>query len=107
MTSCRACYWRSTSPNHKYDAYHIATGVAVSFGDVVRIIKARIPKADISYGSGPLQFVDGTEAVRKGALSIARAQKELGLQAQVDDGDGPQRLDRSAADRQGLEHFRH
>ena len=64
-------------PVHKYDAYHIATGVAVSFGEVVRIIKARLPKADISYGSGPLQFVDGTESVRKGALSIARAQREL------------------------------
>jgi len=65
-------------PSHKYDAYHIATGVAVSFGEVVRIIKARVPEADISYGPGPLQFVDGTEAVRKGALSIARAQRELG-----------------------------
>jgi UDP-glucose 4-epimerase len=65
-------------PSHKYDAYHIATGVAVSFGEVVGIIKARLPKADISYGSGPLQFVDGTEAVRKGALSIARAERELG-----------------------------
>jgi nucleoside-diphosphate-sugar epimerase len=63
---------------HAFDAYHITTGVAVSFGDVVRMIKARLPKADISCGPGPLRFVDGTESVKKGALSIERAKRELG-----------------------------
>jgi UDP-glucose 4-epimerase len=64
--------------SHRYDAYHITTGVAVSFAEIVHIIKARLPMADISCAAGPLQFADGTHAVRKGALSIARAQRELG-----------------------------
>lgn len=68
--------------HHKYDAYHIATGVAVSFREVIDMIKARLPEADISCAPGPLRFVDGTEAVRKGALSIARAEQELGYKPQ-------------------------
>jgi UDP-glucose 4-epimerase len=71
-------------PRHAYDAYHIATGVAVSFAEVVRLIKDRLPSADISCAAGPLRFVDGTEAVRKGALSIARARKELGYEPRWD-----------------------
>lgn len=65
-------------PRHAYDAYHVTTGVAVSFAEVVEIIKQRLPKADISVGPGPLRFVDGTVAVKKGALSIERARRELG-----------------------------
>lgn len=65
-------------PQHAFDAYHITTGVAVSFAEVVDIIRSRLPKADISVGRGPLRFVDGTEAVKKGALSIERARRELG-----------------------------
>lgn len=65
-------------PRHDYDAYHVTTGVAVSFADVVAMIKRRLPRADISVGSEPLRFVDGTIAVRKGALSIERARRELG-----------------------------
>lgn len=63
---------------HTHDAYHIATGVAVSFGEIAAMIKRRLPDAPISIGPGPLRFVDGTIAVEKGALSIARAQRELG-----------------------------
>lgn len=65
--------------HHSYDAYHVTTGKAVSMGEVVAHIRTRIPTADISVGSGPLRFVDGTEAVRKGALSIKRAERELGF----------------------------
>ncbi len=63
---------------HACDAYHVTTGQAVSFRDVVTIIRKRLPEADISVGEGPLRFVDGTIAVRKGALSIERARRELG-----------------------------
>jgi len=69
---------------HRFDAYHITTGRAVSFDEVVAIIKQRLPKADISVGPGPLRFVDGTEAVPKGALSIERARSELGYQPRWD-----------------------
>lgn len=69
---------------HAYDAYHITTGVAVAFGDVIRMIKKRLPAAEISYGDGPLRFVDGSEAVKKGALSIERAKREIGYRPQWD-----------------------
>ena len=69
---------------HRFDAYHITTGRAVSFGEIVGIIKERLPTADISCGDGPLRFIDGTEAVRKGALSIARARAELGYEPRFD-----------------------
>jgi UDP-glucose 4-epimerase len=68
--------------HHAFDAYHITTGVAVSFSDIVAIIEKRLPTADISVGSGPLRFVDGTVSVRKGALAIDRARSELGYRPQ-------------------------
>ncbi len=69
---------------HRFDAYHIATGTAVSFGKVVELIKEKLPKADISVAPGPLRFVDGTVSVKKGALSTARAQQELGYRPRYD-----------------------
>lgn len=69
---------------HAFDAYHITTGVAVAFADVVAMIKKRLPAADISCGAGPLRFVDGSEAVKKGALSIERARRELGYRPKWD-----------------------
>ena len=69
---------------HRFDAYHVATGTAVSFGEVVALIKERLPSADISVAPGPLRFVDGTEAVKKGALSIARARQALGYRPRHD-----------------------
>ncbi|MCL4764856.1 MAG: NAD-dependent epimerase/dehydratase family protein [Hyphomicrobiaceae bacterium] len=71
-------------PRHRFDAYHIATGVSTSLADVVAMIRERLPEADISIGPGPLTFVDGTEVVRKGALSIARAREELGYAPRYD-----------------------
>jgi UDP-glucose 4-epimerase len=71
-------------PQHRFDAYHIATGKAVSFGEVVGIIREKLSGADISVAPGPLRFVDGTVSVRKGALSIARAQAELGYRPRYD-----------------------
>ena len=59
-------------------AQRLAGIAGLEFGEIVGMIKARLPKADISYGPGPLRFVDGTESVKKGALSIERAKRELG-----------------------------
>ena len=69
---------------HRFDAYHVATGTAVSFGEVVALIKERLPSADISVAPGPLRFVDGTEAVKKGGLSIDRARQALGYRPRYD-----------------------
>ena len=65
-------------PKHTHDVYHIATGEAHSLSSIVAMLKEIVPGADLAAGPGPYRFVDGTEAVRKGALDIARARRELG-----------------------------
>jgi nucleoside-diphosphate-sugar epimerase len=67
-------------PKHRFDVYHIATGDAPSFAEIVDIIKGLEPGADLAIGHGPYRFADGTEAVRKGALDITRARAELGYE---------------------------
>jgi UDP-glucose 4-epimerase len=67
-------------PKHRYDAYHIATGEAPSLAEIAAIINELVPGADIAIGPGPYRFVDGTEALRKGALDITRARRELGYE---------------------------
>ncbi len=65
-------------PQHAHDTYHIATGEAHSLAAIVEMLKAIVPGADIAVGPGPYRFADGTEVVRKGALDITRAHRELG-----------------------------
>lgn len=67
-------------PQHRYDIYHIATGDAPSLSEIVAMVKDVVPNADLAIGPGPYKFVDGTEAVRKGALDITRARGELGYE---------------------------
>jgi UDP-glucose 4-epimerase len=65
-------------PRHAFDVYHIATGEAPSLLEIVAILKELEPAADLVVGPGEYAFADGVEAVRKGALDIARARAELG-----------------------------
>jgi UDP-glucose 4-epimerase len=65
-------------PLHRYDVYHVATGDAPSLAEIVKHVRALVPGADLAIGPGPYRLVDGTEAVRKGALDISRARSELG-----------------------------
>jgi nucleoside-diphosphate-sugar epimerase len=67
-------------PKHSHDVYHIATGDAPSLAEIVGMIKELVPNADLAIGPGPYRFVDGTEAVRKGALDISRARMQLGYE---------------------------
>jgi UDP-glucose 4-epimerase len=67
-------------PQHRFDAYHISTDEAPSLAEIVEIIRELVPGADLGIGPGPYRFVDGTAAVRKGALDIARARAELGYE---------------------------
>ena len=69
-------------PTHRYDIYHIATGEAPSLSEIVAMIKELVPSADLAIGPGPYKFIDGTEAIRKGALDITRARTELDYQPQ-------------------------
>ena len=59
---------------------------------------------DISIGPGPYRFVDGTEAVRKGALDITRARTELGLRTALSYQEGIRSLYRGDAGTGAAEH---
>jgi UDP-glucose 4-epimerase len=65
-------------PVHRFDVYHIATGQAPSLFEIAEIVKTLVPGTDLEIGPGNYRFTDGAEPVRKGALDISRAQKELG-----------------------------
>jgi UDP-glucose 4-epimerase len=65
-------------PKHRFDVYHVASGRAVSLSRIVDIVRDLVPEAELSIGPGNYKFVDGTETVRKGALSIRRAESEFG-----------------------------
>jgi len=67
-------------PKHRYDVYHIATGEAPSLAEIVQIVNELVPSAELAIEPGPYRFVDGTEAVRKGALDVSRARAELGYE---------------------------
>jgi len=69
---------------HRYDVYHVASGVASSLGEIVDIVKEIVPDAQLSIGTGPMQFGDRIDVVRKGALDITRAKSELGYEPRFD-----------------------
>jgi nucleoside-diphosphate-sugar epimerase len=69
---------------HRFDAYHIATGAAPSLAEIVAIIRESLPGARLSIGPGQLQFGDRIAVVRKGALDIGRARAELGYAPRFD-----------------------
>lgn len=71
-------------PRHRFDAYHIATGVVTSMAEIVRIIREQVPGADIAIGPGAYDFGPGVPVVRKGALAIDRARAELGYSPRYD-----------------------
>lgn len=71
-------------PEHAYDAYHIATGVAPTIEDVAAIVRELVPGAQVTTAPGPYLHGDQFLTARKGALDISRAQKELGYKPRFD-----------------------
>lgn len=69
---------------HRFDAYHIATGASPSLREIVEIVKELVPGADLSIGPGPYDFGRGIATVRKGALDVSRARAELGYVPKYD-----------------------
>lgn len=65
-------------PQHRFDAYHIASGAAPPMAELIEIVNKLVPGAQLSIGPGPMQFGDRIDVVRKGALDISRARAELG-----------------------------
>jgi nucleoside-diphosphate-sugar epimerase len=71
-------------PTHRFDAYHITTGVAPSLGEMASIVRELVPGADISIGPGHYAFKAGVAPVHKGALDCSRARGEFGYLPKFD-----------------------
>lgn len=71
-------------PQHRYDAYNIASGQAPTIAEIIAIIRELVPDAQLSADSGPYRHGDRVEMVRKGALDVSRAAAELGWQPRYD-----------------------
>lgn len=71
-------------PVHRFDVYHIASGVAPALEELIAIIRELVPSAEISAAAGPLPMAAGVELVRKGALDITRAREELDYRPRYD-----------------------
>ena len=64
--------------------FNISSGKAYTFQEMARMVERIIPGAKITVRPGLLKYADGVDAPQKGALSIRRAQSELGYQPQHD-----------------------
>jgi nucleoside-diphosphate-sugar epimerase len=71
-------------PQHRYDAYNIASGQATTIAEIIAVIQELIPTAQLSADSGPYRHGDRVEMVRKGALDVSRAAAELGWRPRYD-----------------------
>jgi UDP-glucose 4-epimerase len=69
---------------HRYDAYNIASGQAVTVAHMVDVVRTLLPGAQLSVGPGPYRFDDRVELVRKGALDVGRAAAEMGWAPKYD-----------------------
>jgi UDP-glucose 4-epimerase len=64
--------------------FNIASGKAYTFREMAEMVEEIVPGARISVGPGLLRYADGVDAPQKGALSIQRAQLELGYKPRYD-----------------------
>jgi nucleoside-diphosphate-sugar epimerase len=72
-------------PEHRFDAYNIATGRAPTLRDTADAVNRAIPGAKITVGdSGPYRHGGKVLSAVKGALDISRARAELGYEPQYD-----------------------
>ena len=65
-------------PQHRFEAYNVATGVAPTIGDAAKAVCTAIPGARITVGAAPYRYRGGIAIAAKGALDISRAREELG-----------------------------
>lgn len=72
-------------PDHRFDAYNIATGAAPTLADTAEAVNRAVPGARISVGdTGPYRHGGRVLSARKGALDISRARTELGYAPRYD-----------------------
>ncbi|MEH3148677.1 MAG: NAD(P)-dependent oxidoreductase [Methylobacterium frigidaeris] len=72
-------------PEHRFDAYNIATGAAPTLADTAEAVNRAVPGARITVGDcGPYYHGGSVLSARKGALDIRRAETELGYRPRYD-----------------------
>ncbi len=71
-------------PHHRYDAYNVGSGTAVSVAELIAIVRELVPGAELSVGPGPYRHGDRIEIVKKGALDVSRAAAEFGWRPRFD-----------------------
>jgi UDP-glucose 4-epimerase len=71
-------------PQHRYDAYNVGSGAAVSVSELIAIVRELVPGAGLSVGPGPYRHGDRIEIVKKGALDVSRAAAEFGWRPRFD-----------------------
>jgi len=71
-------------PEHRYDAYNVGSGAAVTVSGLIAIVRALVPGAELTVGPGPYRYGNRIEIVRKGALDVSRATAEFGWRPRFD-----------------------
>ncbi|TBW38951.1 NAD(P)-dependent oxidoreductase [Siculibacillus lacustris] len=72
-------------PEHRFDAYNVATGAAPTLADTAEAVNRAVPGARITVGDdGPYRHGGTIVSARKGALDISRAVSELGYRPRHD-----------------------
>lgn len=71
-------------PQHRFDAYNLASGTAVSVAELARIVGELVPGAELSVGPGPYRHGDRVAVLAKGALDVSRAATEFGWRPRHD-----------------------
>jgi UDP-glucose 4-epimerase len=69
---------------HRYDAYNVGSGAAVSVSGLIEIVRELVPGAALSVGPGAYRHGDRIEIVKKGALDVSRAATEFGWRPRFD-----------------------
>jgi len=71
-------------PKHRYDAYNVGSGRAVTVSELIAVVREFVPGAGLSVGPGTYRHGGRIEIVRKGALDVSRAAAEFGWRPRFD-----------------------
>ncbi|MCL2581079.1 MAG: NAD(P)-dependent oxidoreductase [Streptosporangiales bacterium] len=64
-------------------AYHVATGTSTSVRELAQVMRGLWPDWSVQLGDGPLRLAPGVNAATKGALSVKKAEADLGYRPAV------------------------
>jgi UDP-glucose 4-epimerase len=71
-------------PGHRYDAYNIGSGAAVTVSELIAAVTELVPDARLTVGPGVYRHGDRIPIVKKGALGVGRAAAEFGWRPRFD-----------------------